>query len=77
MSELITLEQAQTNLVELIANLVPGEEVVITRNEQPIAKLIGQMPMIRQPRHPGSAKGKLVILAEDDEHLADFQEYMP
>ena len=74
MPEMITLEQAQTNLAELIAKLVPGEEVVITRNEQPIAKLIGQMPPIRQPRRPGSAKGKLVILADDDEHLADFAE---
>jgi hypothetical protein len=32
---------------------------------------------LRQPRQPGSAKGKLRIIAEDDEHLRDFQEYMP
>ena len=32
---------------------------------------------LRQPRQPGSAKGRLTILVEDDEHLADFQEYMP
>ena len=76
MPEMITLEQAQTNLMALIAKLAPGEEVVITSNEQPIARLIGQTPPLRQPRRPGSAKGKLVILADDDEHLADFQEYM-
>jgi len=34
-------------------------------------------PSSRQPRQPGSAKGKLTILAEDDEHLRDFQAYMP
>jgi hypothetical protein len=28
-------------------------------------------------RQKGSAKGKLIIHAEDDEHLKDFQEYMP
>jgi len=28
-------------------------------------------------RHPGSAKGKLKILSEDDEHLEDFSEFMP
>ena len=28
------------------------------------------------PCHPGTAKGILTILAEDDDHLADFQEYM-
>lgn len=28
-------------------------------------------------RQPGSAKGILKILSEDDEHLNDFKEYMP
>ncbi len=32
---------------------------------------------VRKPRQPGSAKGKLVILADDNEHLKDFREYMP
>jgi len=27
-------------------------------------------------RQPGSAKGRLIILTEDDEHLADFENYM-
>ena len=27
-------------------------------------------------RKPGSAKGILRVLSEDDEHLADFEEYM-
>ncbi len=31
----------------------------------------------RKIRQPGSAKGMLQVLAEDDEHLADFREYMP
>jgi prevent-host-death family protein len=72
----VTLEEAQAKLPELIDKLVPGEEVIITRNEQPVAKLVGQQRPIRQPRRPGSAKGKLVILAEDDEHLKDFKDYM-
>jgi len=28
-------------------------------------------------RQPGSAKGILKVLSEDDEHLDDFREYMP
>jgi len=28
-------------------------------------------------RQPGSAKGALRVLSEDDEHLDDFREYMP
>lgn len=31
----------------------------------------------REPRQPGSATGKLVIHADDDEHLADFADYVP
>ena len=72
----MTIEEAQAKLSEVIDKLAPGEEVIITRNEQPVAKLVGQQRSIRKPRRPGSAKGKLVILAEDDEHLKDFKDYM-
>jgi prevent-host-death family protein len=73
----VTIEEAQAKLQELIDGLAPGEEVVITRNQQPVAKLVGQQRLVRKPRQPGSAKGKLIILTEDDAHLEDFKEYMP
>ena len=73
----VTIEEAQAKLRELIDELAPGEEVIITRNQQPVAKLVGQQRPMRKPRQPGSAKGKLVILTEDDAHLEDFKEYMP
>jgi antitoxin (DNA-binding transcriptional repressor) of toxin-antitoxin stability system len=72
----ITIEEAQAKLPEIIAKLAPGEELIITRNDQPVARLVGQRPPTRKPRQPGSAKGKLIILAEDDEHLKDFKDYM-
>jgi prevent-host-death family protein len=72
----MTIEEAQAKLSEVIDRLAPGEEVIITRNAQPVAKLVGQQRPRRKPRRPGSAKGKLVILAEDDEHLQDFKDYM-
>ena len=28
-------------------------------------------------RQPGSAKGKVIILADDEEYMADFANYMP
>jgi prevent-host-death family protein len=77
MSTTVTLEEAQAHLAELVARLVPGEEVVITQDKQPVAKLIGQREARRQPRQPGSAKGRLLLLSEDEEHLKDFKEYMP
>lgn len=35
-----------------------------------------QTELPKKQRQPGSAKGILEILLEDDEHLDDFQEYM-
>ena len=72
----VTIEEAQAKLPELIDSLFPGEELVITRNNQPVAKLIGQQRPVHEPRRPGSAKGKLIILTEDEEHLEDFKDYM-
>ena len=76
MSATITVEEAQAHLKELIGNLAPGEELVITEGQRPVAKIVGQGMPVRKPRRAGSAKGKLVILKEDDEHLKDFEEYM-
>jgi antitoxin (DNA-binding transcriptional repressor) of toxin-antitoxin stability system len=73
----ISLEEAQAKLPEIIDKLGLGEEVVITRDDQPVAKLVSQQRAARQPRQPGSAKGILVINVEDEEHLEDFKEYMP
>lgn len=77
MSATIPIEEAQANLAELIEKLKPGEEMVITKNAQPVARLIGQSEIARRPRQPGSAKGKLIIHADDNEHLGDFRDYLP
>ena len=72
----VTIEEAQAKLPELIEHLAVGELLVITRNQQPIARLVAEEKPRRKPRQPGSAKGMLTILADDDEHLKDFAEYM-
>ena len=40
----VTIEEAQAKLPEIIDKLAPGEELIITRNDQPVAKLVGQQP---------------------------------
>jgi antitoxin (DNA-binding transcriptional repressor) of toxin-antitoxin stability system len=72
----VTIEEAQAKLPELIEHLAQGEELVITRNQQPIARLLAETQPERKPRKAGSAKGMLTILSDDDEHLEDFAEYM-
>ena len=36
----VTIQEAQAKLADLIHKLTPGDEVVITENNQPVAKLI-------------------------------------
>ena len=70
------VEQAEGHLAEIIAKLSPGEEVVLTRGDKPVAKLVGAAGETPRPL-PGRGKGMLTILVEDEEHLKDFAEYMP
>lgn len=75
----VTIQEAQAKLSDLIHNLVPGDELVITENNLPVARLVeelaGSKPGSRPP--PGLGKGYVTIISDDDEHLRDFAEYMP
>ena len=73
----ITLEEAQANLAGLIAELKPGEEILIVEKDRPVARLTAESPNARKPRQPGSAIGKLTIVEDDEAHLRDFKEYIP
>jgi prevent-host-death family protein len=76
MSATITVEEAQAKLAELIRRLSPGEEIVVTQNREPVAKLVGQRPTARKSRVPGNCKGMITLAVEDDEHLKDFDHYL-
>lgn len=53
----VTIEEAQTKLLDLIHTLQPHEEVIITENNQPVARLL--LVAERVPRLPGIAQGKV------------------
>lgn len=74
---IISLKKAQAELPELIYNLKPGQELLITDKDRPVAKLIGQTATQLQRLGPGLCKGMITIVADDEEHLQDFAEYMP
>jgi len=75
MSATITLEEAQAKLKELIDKLTPGEEVVITENQRPVAKLVAAEKSVE--RKLGTLKGTVLYMAPDfDAPLEDFKEYM-
>ena len=76
MSVPITVEEAQTKLPELIRMLAPGEEIIITQDQRPVARLVGERSTQSRPRVPGNCRGLITLLVEDEEHLKDFEEYM-
>jgi prevent-host-death family protein len=74
----VTLQEAQARLSELVHQLAPGEEVVITENDQPVARIVpaAEAPP-RKPRKPGTLRGTVLYMAPDfDTPLDDFKEYM-
>jgi antitoxin (DNA-binding transcriptional repressor) of toxin-antitoxin stability system len=71
----ITVEEAQADLKALIGRLAPGDEIIITDKEQPVAKLVAAA----QPseRKVGTLKGTVLYMAPDfDAPLEEFSEYM-
>ena len=73
MTKILELDEAQATLSELIAELKPDDEVVIVQNQKPVARIV---PPKRETPKFGNCKGMITILADDDEHLKDFAEYM-
>lgn len=73
----ISIQDIQRDPLGCLRRVEDGETLVIVRDERPVAEIKPISSSALQPRQPGSAVGQLVILAEDDEHLRDFQEYMP
>lgn len=74
----VPLREAQATLPELVHRLAPGDKIVITENDQPIATLT-PMPSVSnaQPRELGTMKGTVLYMAPDfDAPLEEFREYM-
>ncbi len=74
----VTLKEAQSGLADLIHRLSPGEEVVITENDQPVATLVPTPPSPKMARRqPGTMRGTVLSMAPDfDAPLEEFKEVM-
>lgn len=73
----VSIQEAQAKLPDLIHRLMPGDELVITENNLPVAKLIGGKATGGLRPQPGLAKGMITVVADDDEHLQHFTDYVP
>ncbi len=75
----IPLEQAEDHLTEIIEKLPPGEEVVLTRDDKPVATLCVIPPTRRrEPPRFGTLKGTILYIAPDFDDIPEgFEEYLP
>ncbi len=75
----MAVEDIKLTLPELLDKLTPGDEVILTRNQKVVAKLVSeQTPQANPPRPgPGLCRGMITYIAPDfDAPLEDMKEYM-
>ena len=74
----ITVEEAQSHLAEIIEKLPPGEEVILTRDDKPVATIRATPPLEPTPRMFGTLKGTILYIAPDFDAIPKgFEDYLP
>ena len=76
MPRTLPLDAAKGSLRELIEGMVPGEELVLTAQDEPLA-IVTRPPRTSWPCQPGSAKDAKHWMAPDfNAPLDELKEYM-
>lgn len=65
----VNVHQAKTHLSRLLEQVEAGEEIVIARRGEPVARLVGCKP--RGKRQPDILKGKIVLPKDFFEPLSE------
>jgi len=73
--ETIDINEALQKIYELLENASLGAEITITKNDQPMVKLVSAYPHHKRPTLFGTDKGKISITDDFDEPLEDFKDY--
>ncbi|HTG14556.1 MAG TPA: type II toxin-antitoxin system prevent-host-death family antitoxin [Blastocatellia bacterium] len=71
----IELDKAKLQMETLIQTALDGEEVIITRDAEPVLKLV-PVSKSNARRKAGTAKGMISMTEDFDEPLEDFREYL-
>jgi antitoxin (DNA-binding transcriptional repressor) of toxin-antitoxin stability system len=71
----ITVNEAQSHLAEIIDKLAPEEEVILTRDDKPVATIRATAPP-REPPRLGTLKGTILYIAPDFDDIPEgFEDY--
>ena len=73
MTTQVNIHEAKTNLSRLLERVMTGEEIIIAKAGNPIARL---SPLVKSPgmRTPGNDAGKVIIAANFDDPLPEFDD---
>jgi prevent-host-death family protein len=71
MARTVNIHEAKTHLSKLVQEAAAGEEIVIARAGDPLAKLVAYTKP-RGPRQPGGWEGQVWIAPDFDELPADI-----
>ena len=69
--EKVTIHEAKTHLSRLIRRVEAGEEIVICRGAQVVARLVAPMSCPSPRRKPGRLAGAITVPADFDAPLSD------
>jgi prevent-host-death family protein len=74
--ETIDINQALPQMLKLIEIASAGEEIIITKNNQPVVKLLSIQTPQKRPQLFGSDRDLVSLTDDFDELLEDFKDYM-
>jgi prevent-host-death family protein len=66
----VSVHEAKTHLSRLIERVLAGEEVIVTRNKEPVVRLVREAPP-KKKRLLGLMKGRIGPCDNADEPLPD------
>ena len=72
------IEHAESHLAEIIEKLLPGEEVVLTRNDKAVATIRATPESPRFVPQLGTKKGTVLYMGPDFDDIPEgFEDYLP
>lgn len=69
---IVTIHQAKTHFSKLIQRALAGEEIIVAKGKEPVARIV-PIPEAQKTRTLGGAKGIVKYISSDfDESLEEF-----
>jgi prevent-host-death family protein len=63
----VNMHEAKSNLSQLVKRAAAGEEIIVAKAGEPVAKIVAYEAPPKLPRVPGSMKGQIWIAPDFDE----------